>query len=341
MNDEITRESFAQMEENRGQMIKVKQWFQFVIITELIFAVYMAGFSLVSIAGIIFAAAAAAYAFTVNKKNEKICTAGFAVHVLAAVFVIISSGVTLSEIMALDSSGDSAAVMAVDAVSHFTSVSAEDLDSGAVDLAFLVKGLKTAASVNMFCAVVVSLLPVIMNFRAIAFCRKNEELSAQPGYPYFNRDVEFANAVKAVDRVRRIRENAEIRELTGYEPDDNDDYYIYGDVSNENSERWSGLLERFSDRAVRDPEYVRELACKVTGIKYFAGHSKKRKDMENLAAMAEQMRNDRMNYEKYAERLKASGAVQNPEPVNPHVPDSSWNTVNTDLASSMLSGLDE
>lgn len=340
MENEMNRELFAEMQENREQMRKVKLWFQLLIGVELVFAVYMAGFSVIRTFGIIFAAAAVAYALMVNQKNERICRIGTIGHILAALFLIISSAVFCGEIFSLDSSGSAASVMAINGISHFTSVSPEELDSGAVDLSFLIKGLKAAAAVSMACSVLFSVLPLIFNIRAFKYCRINEELSAQPGYPYFNRDVEFAKAVKNIDRERRHRENNDIRNLTGYSREDDDDYYIYGDVSSEYTERYSGMFERFSDRVSRDPDYLKSLAFKFIGIKSYP-HTKKKKEFEMLIQQAEQRRNDRMNFENHMNSLKNSETQQYTDYKNVHNPDSGWNSTDSDLASTMLSDLDK
>lgn len=338
MNDEMTKESFAEMEENRKQMIRVKQWFQIVIAAELVFAIYMAGFSLVRTAGIIFAAAAVLYAFNVNKKDEKLCRIGAAGHIAAGLLVTVSSAKILSEILSLDPSGSSAAAVAIEGISHLTSVPAEELESGAIDMSIFIKGLKAAASVNLICAVLISVIPFILNLKVIKLCSVNAELSMQPGYPYFNKDIEFAQAVKKVDRDRRKRENADIKAMTGYERPD-DDYYIYGDISPENSERYTNMLERFADRAEKDPDYLKEVAFKVLGIKYNTVRSKKRREMDQLVKQAEQMRADRLNMENYLNRRKNDLPQQNTVQMNNHNPDSAWDS--TDLASSMLSDLDK
>lgn len=340
MNDEMTKEMFAEMQENREQMRKVKLWFQLLTGAELVFAVYAAGFSMIRVFGIVFAAAAAAYAFMVNKKDEHICRIGTAGHILAALFLIISSAVFCSEIFSLDSSGGAASVMAINGISHLTSVSPEDLDSGAVDMSFLVKGLKGMASVIMGCSVLFSVLPLIINIRAFKYCRINEELSVQPGYPYFNRDIEFAKAVKNIDRERRRRENTDIRNLTGYSREDNEDYYIYGDISTEYTEHFSGMAERFSDRISRDPDYLKSLLFRFIGIKSYP-HTKKKKEFEMLIQQAEQRRNDRMNFENHMNSLKSSETQQYSGAGNGHNPDSGWNSTDTDPASTMLSDLDK
>ena len=199
------------MEKNREQMHKIKVWFELTMLIEIISALYL---SFTSVPGILAIALGLIYVLLLNRKNRKICLTAFMVHIILAVIVLIPAVMFCADAFAFKSgtAGD-AALLSSGSMRLFTSLSPENAESGGSGspvMNLLYGGVKLTSVINLVCSLVVTITPIVFNYKAVCYCSINEELSAKPGYPEFHPDLALEQAVAGIENKSKNRSNRNI-----------------------------------------------------------------------------------------------------------------------------------
>ncbi|MDO5148831.1 MAG: hypothetical protein Q4D76_05495 [Oscillospiraceae bacterium] len=199
------------MQKNREQMHKIKVWFELAALIEIISALYL---SFTSVLGIFAIALGLIYVFLLNRKNRKICLTAFMVHIILAVIVLIPAVMFCADAFALKagSAGDTT-LLTSGSMRMFTSLSPEYAESGGTGssvMNLLSGGVKLTSVINLICSLVMTITPIVFNYKAVCYCSINEELSVRPGYPEFHPDLALEQAAADIENKSRNRSNSNI-----------------------------------------------------------------------------------------------------------------------------------
>ncbi len=203
-------QELAELDENRDKMHQIKVWFKNTTIIEIVSVIYLTFASPFHIFAAVFGVI---YLILLNKKNANICKAGALIHLISALFVIITSAVYC--ILSFTSDAPSVSLLPKGLSMLVPEDDVINSDGNKNMINMLMDSIQIITAINLIISVVMCLLPVWFNIKAAKFCIMHDELKDKYGYPYFHPDIAIRKTAEEFQNAKERKIQTNITELTG------------------------------------------------------------------------------------------------------------------------------